>query len=150
MDTSQEDRETVIDLLNGWPDKRKQAKIRDQLVDLARRYAYHEGELGTFIEALLTQTLVKPKPTISPSWAKPAQVYSAHQNIHKLAQEMIAVGFRGQGMRDEANAEDFICMAADNPRVEEELPPSGFAFWRAAEFRYKVWKARKRFMDEAH
>jgi hypothetical protein len=66
-------------------------------------------------------------------------------SIHELAKLMIAEGFIGQGMRHEEKAADYIYMAADNPEVENELPQSGFYFWDAARFRFKVWKARKRF-----
>ena len=67
--------------------------------------------------------------------------------IHELAKLMIAEGFIGQGMRNEEKAADFIYMAADNPDVENELPETGFRFWRFAEFYFKRWKARKKFGD---
>ena len=65
--------------------------------------------------------------------------------IHELAKTMLIEGFVGQGMRDEKKAEDYILMAADNPNVEKELPASGFKFFEAAHFFFKVFKARKRF-----
>jgi hypothetical protein len=66
-------------------------------------------------------------------------------SIHELAKTMLADGFVGQGMRDEKKAEDYILMAADNPNVEHELPPTGFKFWQAANFFFKVFKARRNF-----
>jgi hypothetical protein len=64
-------------------------------------------------------------------------------SIHELAKIMMSEGFTGQGMRHEEKASDFIMMAAANPNVENELPESGFAFWRAARFRFQLWKAKK-------
>jgi hypothetical protein len=66
--------------------------------------------------------------------------------IHELAKLMIAEGFTGQGMRNK-KAADYICMAADNPDVENDLPQTGFSFWRFAEFYFRLWKARKKFGD---
>ena len=70
--------------------------------------------------------------------------------IYDLARQMVAEGYFGQGMDHEEKAKMYIIMAADNPKVEEELPPSGFNFWGACEFRYKVWKTRKRFGQPDH
>jgi hypothetical protein len=47
-------------------------------------------------------------------------------------------------MWHEEKAADYILMAADNPEVEGELPESGFNFWKAARFKFKLWKAKKR------
>jgi hypothetical protein len=66
------------------------------------------------------------------------------QGIYELANEMIEEGFLGQGMRDEENASDYIKMAADNPSVEDELPESGFAFWKSAKFHYRKWRMKNK------
>ena len=66
------------------------------------------------------------------------------EGIYELANEMIAEGFTGQGMRDEENASDYIYMAADNPDVENELPERGFAFWKSAKFHYRKWRMKNR------
>jgi hypothetical protein len=63
--------------------------------------------------------------------------------IHDLAKQMLAAGFTGQGLWDESKAQDYIIMAAANPEVEQELPPSGFGFWRACHHQFKIWKARR-------
>jgi len=65
-------------------------------------------------------------------------------SIHELAKTMLSDGFVGQGLLN-PQAEDYILMAADNPNVENELPPSGFKFFQAAYYSYKVFKARKKF-----
>jgi hypothetical protein len=80
-------------------------------------------------------------PTGSPE--APVGADRLHGRIYKLANEMVNEGFKGQGMNNEENAEDYILMAADNPHVEEELPESGWSFWRACEFAYRRWKARR-------
>ena len=69
--------------------------------------------------------------------------------IHELAKLMLSEGYTGQGMWHEEKAADFIYMAADNPNVEGELPESGFLFWKAARFRFKLWKARNRWAAQA-
>jgi len=71
-------------------------------------------------------------------WSMPVE-----GNIYKWARKAVEIGFKGQGMREVDKAEDYIIMAADNPNVEDELPESGVAFWKAAVFAMKRWKARK-------
>jgi hypothetical protein len=53
--------------------------------------------------------------------------------IHELAKEMLANGFTGQGLRDEQKSYNYIILAAANPEVEQELPPSGLKFWSACQ-----------------
>ena len=65
------------------------------------------------------------------------------KGIHELAKEMLAQGYQGQGLWDEPKAQNYIILAAANPEVELELPPSGFNFWKACAFHFKIWKARK-------
>jgi hypothetical protein len=60
------------------------------------------------------------------------------------ARKMVRDGFKGQGMRDIDRAWSYIRMAADNPRVMDELPESGTAFWKSASFHYRLWKAEKK------
>jgi len=65
--------------------------------------------------------------------------------ICQLARESLGFDppFEGQNMDRQDNAKDYIYMAAENPRVASELPPSGLAFWRAAALGYKRWRTRK-------
>jgi hypothetical protein len=65
-------------------------------------------------------------------------------NIHEKAKEMLRAGFTGQGTRYPDKSETYILLAADNPDVESDLPESGFMFWKACEFQYRIWQARKR------
>jgi hypothetical protein len=46
-------------------------------------------------------------------------------------------------MRDQPRAKAYIDMAASNPRVMDELPASGLAFWKSAEFHYRLWKVEQ-------
>jgi hypothetical protein len=57
-----------------------------------------------------------------------------------LARRQKRDGYRGQGMRDQQRAAGYIDLAAANPRVMEELPPQGQAFWKSCEFHYRLWK----------
>jgi hypothetical protein len=52
--------------------------------------------------------------------------------IHELAKQMVSDGYVGQGLNNEEKAADYIVMAADDPNVEQVLPPSGFGFWKIA------------------
>jgi hypothetical protein len=61
-----------------------------------------------------------------------------------LARRFKRDGFSGQGMRDQHRAAAYIGLAADNPRVMDELPPSGTAFWKSAEFHYRLWKQERK------
>jgi hypothetical protein len=63
--------------------------------------------------------------------------------ICTLARRLKRDGFEGQNMRDPARAAAYIGLAADNPRVMDELPASGQAFWKSAEFHYRLWKKQK-------
>jgi hypothetical protein len=56
------------------------------------------------------------------------------------ARKMTRDGFKGQGMRDQHRAAAYIKMAAANPRVMDELPESGMAFWKSASFHYRLWQ----------
>jgi len=58
-----------------------------------------------------------------------------------LARRMQRDGFKGQNMRDADRAAAYIAMAANNPCVEKELPPAGTAFWKSADFHYRMYKA---------
>jgi hypothetical protein len=60
-----------------------------------------------------------------------------------LARRMVRDGFQGQGMKDQPRAAAYINLAADNPRVMNELPDSGKAFWKSAEFHYRLWKKQR-------
>jgi hypothetical protein len=64
-------------------------------------------------------------------------------HICVLARRLRRDGFEGQNMRDPARAAAYIGLAADNPRVMDELPASGLAFWKSAEFHYRLWKKQK-------
>jgi hypothetical protein len=61
-----------------------------------------------------------------------------------LARRMKRDGFTGQNMRESERAAAYIEMAAENPRVEQELPESGRAFWKSADFHYRLWKKTSR------
>jgi hypothetical protein len=61
-----------------------------------------------------------------------------------LARKCLRDGFTGQGMRDADRAKSYIKMAASNPRVMDELPESGTAFWKSASFNYRLWKSEKK------
>jgi hypothetical protein len=56
-----------------------------------------------------------------------------------MARKCLRDGFSGQNMRDPDRAKSYIKMAADNPRVMDELPDSGMAFWKSASFNYRLW-----------
>jgi hypothetical protein len=60
-----------------------------------------------------------------------------------LARRMKRDGFTGQNMRDPDRAAAYMGLAADNPRVTDELPASGQAFWKSAEFHYRLWKKQR-------
>jgi hypothetical protein len=60
-----------------------------------------------------------------------------------LARRMKRDGFTGQNMRDPARAGAYMGLAADNPKVMDELPASGQAFWKSAEFHYRLWKKQR-------
>jgi hypothetical protein len=63
--------------------------------------------------------------------------------ICTLARKMMRDGFKGQGMRDQERASAYIKMAAANPKVMDELPDSGHAFWKSAQFHYRMWKTEQ-------
>jgi hypothetical protein len=60
------------------------------------------------------------------------------------ARKCLRDGFRGQNMRDPDRAASYIKMAAANPRVMDELPESGMAFWKSASFNYRLWKLEQK------
>jgi hypothetical protein len=66
-------------------------------------------------------------------------------SIHELAKQMMDDGYTGEGMNFKIKAFNYILLAADDPNVESELPESGFRFWGAARFQYKLWKARQKY-----
>jgi len=130
-----EDRAKVINWLNIWP-----SRIQGDLLDMAKSYGYPRGSVGDFISALILGKIV-PVTAAAPKLPYPEQ----RLGIHELALEMVESGYLGQMMDDEERAKDYIYMAAHNPDVEDELPPRGFSFWRAAPVAFKRWKARRHF-----
>jgi hypothetical protein len=122
------DRQRVKKLLNSWDTHNEAAKFRNEL----RKMAWTAGldNIGDFIESLFST------PEAVDDGVRPG-------NIHDLAKRMITDGFTGQGMKEQDKASDYILLAANNPRVEDELPPAGFAFWKAAKFKYDVFIARR-------
>lgn len=62
--------------------------------------------------------------------------------ICTLARRCVRDGFLGQNMRDPEDASLYIRMAADNPRVMDELPEKGLAFWKSADFHFRKWKLK--------
>jgi hypothetical protein len=60
-----------------------------------------------------------------------------------MARQFLRAGFTGQNMRDSDRAHTYIGMAAQNPRVMDELPESGRAFYKSAEFNFRAWKFKR-------
>jgi hypothetical protein len=65
------------------------------------------------------------------------------RGIYECAKRFVAEGYLGQNMREHDKAAMYIRLAADNPNVEDELPESGFGFWKSARFHYRVWLMEK-------
>lgn len=60
-----------------------------------------------------------------------------------MARRCIRDGYTGQNMKDASRARTYIKMAAANPRVMDELPESGMAFWKSADFHFRMWKTER-------
>ena len=113
------------------------SRIRDALNE---RLAAHR--IATLYDLVLHDAKYAGKND-PPNHQFPSQAGKLGFSIHELAKQMLKDDFVGQGMRETEKAEDYIYLAADNPDVEEELPEAGFAFWKAADFQYRIWKARR-------
>jgi hypothetical protein len=105
-------------------------------------------KLGDFLlaELMKTRGVERHEPVVPDAGNDLAEIDISDEPdmICTTARKMERDGFTGQNMRDPDRAKSYIRMAADNPRVMDELPESGMAFWKSASFHYRLWKAEKK------
>jgi hypothetical protein len=105
-------------------------------------------KLGDFLltELMKTRGVERTQPVVPDAGNDLAEIDISDDPdmICTTARKMVRDGFKGQGMRDTDRAHAYIRMAADNPRVMDELPESGTAFWKSASFHYRLWKTEQK------
>lgn len=72
---------------------------------------------------------------------------SSGSSISSLANDMIASGWKGEGMKNPRDAMEWVQLAADDPSYRIELGEAE-RFWQAAGSKYKKWLAGKKFRGE--
>ena len=146
------DRREVLDLLAKWnsDDLLRSKRAKDTLRSMAHRHGYKPlAELQNFVEFAILQAAEPDSDSDDEAPSKPREFKGGLTfDPHTLAKTMLKEGFKADGMDYPEKAMDYILMAANNKNTIDELPPSGIAFWKAAEFRYRIFVAKKKLQPE--